>query len=209
MCSIFFVKPPLLAVYTNRNILYFCIEPINYIMMIKHSFLTCTLFALMTYTVQSIAQTNQSQDAVLSSELANVPVDVAYRMVANYAPRAGFVDRDGEQLPNTRTVWFSVAQLKAFINEIEGEGGDGIRFYFAAYDDDYSENGEEMDVPPAEYWGYNTLLMVPTRDSTANGVTHHRDYLTPAGAGTSTIQNRGNLCPPLCGDDPILLRPNR
>lgn len=161
----------------------------------------------MNYAMQTTAQTNQQENTVLSSESATVPIDVAYRMVANYAPRAGFVERDGEQLPNTRTVWFSLEQLNAFINEIERDGGDGIRFYLAAYDDDYSETGDNTDVPPAEYWGYNTLLLVPTRDSTANGVTYHRDYLTPAGVGTSTIQNRGNLCPPLCGDDPTLLKP--
>ncbi|MEC3879130.1 hypothetical protein [Parapedobacter sp. 10938] len=178
-------------------------------------FITCALVFFVGYALQADGQTNTPLAATFSSGSAKVPVDVAHRMVANYAPRAGFVERDGEQLPNTRTVWFSLAQLKAFINEIEGDGGDGIRFYFAAYDDSYPDGGVNAEVPPQAYWGYNTLLMVPTRDSTANGITYHRDYLTGISQSggrpsnlmrKSTVENRGMLCPPSCGDDPALLK---
>jgi len=170
-----------------------------------NSFLfSCSLFFAAYGMQQAAAQTE-------------IPVDEAYRMVANYAPRAGFVARDDQQLPNTRTVWFSLQQLKAFIDQIENDGGDGVRFYFAAYDDVYPDSAEGPHVPPREYWGYNTLLMVPTRDSVAHGITYHEDYLTRAklaeslsGSGgskdESTIENRGNLCPPLCGDNPKLLK---
>ncbi len=205
-----------MGVYTRAHNSYFYTESIYQIIMKPYLLITCTLVFLAGYAMQVDAQTNQSLQAALSPGSAKVPVDVAHRMVANYAPRAGFVERDGEQLPNTRTVWFSLDQLRSFLGEIERDGGDGIRFYFAAYNDSYPDTVGNADIPPREYWGYNTLLMVPTRDSTANGVTYHRDYLTAMGQPESlssnqdpdeesTVVNRGLICPPACGDDPALL----
>ncbi len=126
-------------------------------------------------------------------------------MVANYAPRAGFVKRDGRELPNSRTVWFDLQRLRGMVDQIEADGGDGIRVYFAAYDDSYAAGRQEEDTPPREYWGYNTLLLVPTRDSTAGGQRYHQDYFSTT--GDSTIINRGLLCPPDCADRPALLKP--
>jgi len=137
------------------------------------------------------------------SAQAFIPFKTAYRMVANYAPRAGFVQRGDQQLPNSRTVWFDLARLRQMVDQIEADGGDGIRIYFAAYDNAYTSNvTEDGQVPPREYWGYNTLLLVPTRDSIINGGVYHRDYFDPI---DSTIVNRGLLCPPDCGDCPLLL----
>lgn len=147
-----------------------------------------------------------------------VSIDDAFRMVANYAPRAGHVDHGGDSLPNTRAVWFSLERLKLLIDQLELDGGDGIRIYFAAYDDDYTGSAPGSSVPPAHFWGHNTLLLVPTRDSMANGNTYHRDYFfrgnqlmaTPADttllSAPSEIENRGNVCPPLCDDEPTLLQ---
>ncbi|MFC3198236.1 hypothetical protein ACFOET_11495 [Parapedobacter deserti] len=147
-----------------------------------------------------------------------VSVEDAYRMVANYAPRAGYVVHDGDSLPNTRAVWFSAERLKFILEQLEIDGGDGIRMYFAAYDDSY-DGGPGTGAPPPAFWGHNTLLLVPTRDSVAGGTTYHRDYFFAGGSGLSVpmsaamlaapseIENRGNVCPPLCNDDPTLLQP--
>lgn len=155
-------------------------------------FFSCFLFLITGCVIRASAQTY-------------VPLETAYRMVANYAPRAGFVKRDGQELPNSRTAWFDLQLLRQMVDQIEADGGDGIRFYFAAYDDSYADARKDDDTLPREYWGYNTLLLVPTRDSIAGGHVYHQDYFRTT--GDSTIVNRGLLCPPDCGDRPALLKP--
>lgn len=154
-------------------------------------FFTCIFLLISGGVIRLSAQTYVSADA-------------AYRMVANYGSRAGIVKRDGQQQPNTRTVWFDLQLLRDMIDQIDADGGDGIRFYFAAYDDSYADTPQAHHIPPREYWGYNTLLLVPTRDSIAGGHVYHRDYFSSM---DSTIVNRGLLCPPDCSDRPALLNP--
>src|SRR5690606_18466486 len=95
-------------------------------------------------------------------------------LVTNYAPKAGYVVHDGDTLPDTRTIWFGIDQIEALVAQIRREGGDGIRFYLAAYDE-----GAEP------YGGYNTLLMVSTRDSIAGGEHFHRDYFDEKAPGAT------------------------
>ncbi len=147
-----------------------------------------------------------------------VPLDEAYRMVANYAPKAGFVERDGQLLPDSRAIWFPIEMLRLLVDQIEDEGGDGIRFYLSTYDSDYTDAPEGTYIPPERYWGYNTLLLVSTRDSMANGQHYHRDYFDSSIQGsrerqagfivTSRVRNRGNVCYPDCQDNPTLLGRN-
>lgn len=136
---------------------------------------------------QQAPEVNSNNDAMQTSN--TVPYEEAVKLVANYAPRAGYVVRDGEALPNSRSVWFPVEQLSTLVDKLEQEGGDGLRIYFAAYDSTYTQG--QAHVPPPEYWGYNTVLLVSTRDSVANGQHYHRDYY-----GSAAIENFGSLCPP-------------
>lgn len=130
-----------------------------------------------------------------------VPVDEARRLVANYAPKAGVVVREGDTLPDTRAIWFGIEELERMVSQVRQEGGDGVRFYLATYDTLYTD-GAVGDVPPPEYWGYNTLLMVSTRDSIADGEHLHRDYFPEGPTQTggfmvaASILNHGSICPP-------------
>lgn len=140
-----------------------------------------------------------------------VPVAEARHLVANYAPHAGKVGKDS--LPDTRAIWFDLERLEALVQQIRKEGGDGIRFYLATYDGKYPKDAQGPHVPPAAYWGYNTLIMVSTRDSMANGITYHRDYFSEVdseGRGLivrAEAENKGGICPPPddCHDEGALL----
>jgi len=131
-----------------------------------------------------------------------VPVAEARHLVANYAPHAGTVKRGVDSLPDTRAIWFELERLEALVRQIRKEGGDGIRFYLATYDDSYPKDAQGPHVPQRAYWGYNTLIMVSTKDSTANGQTYHRDYYSEAGSNgpglivAATPENKGKICPP-------------
>ncbi len=150
---------------------------------------------------QGIKEVSQTGDYVPDS----VKVSYAYAMklVNNYAPRAGFVPKNDPQRPDSRSVWFSLDRIESLVKQIKAEKGDGIRFYFATYNENYMDNAKGPHVPPKDYWGYNTLLLVSTRDSLANGNLYHRDYYTDASNGvgkgflvTADIQNAGEICPP-------------
>lgn len=147
-----------------------------------------------------------------------VPYLIAKHYVNNYAPHAGYVDPiAGEKgsstgiKNNTRCIWFSKERLTAMLEQLEKEKGDGIRFYLMTYDAKYSEKNRIGSYPPPQpdYWGYNSLLMVSTRDSVANGQSYHRDYYTdqnivmgsknsknPGFIVGMEPENRGDLCPP-------------
>ncbi|MBD1384684.1 hypothetical protein IDJ75_05290 [Mucilaginibacter rigui] len=138
----------------------------------------------------------------------------AKQYVKNYEKHAGTVDSNYSEAnftktkkkPNTRCIWFSADRILALAQKIKDEGGDGIRFYLASYDTVYAAkfNGRK---PPRDYWGYNTLVMVSTKDSVNQVAEHfHRDYytngkVTPNKPATGFIlggvpENRGEICPP-------------
>lgn len=136
----------------------------------------------------------------------------AKRLVKNYAKSSyhPILDSTGrcKDTFDTRCVWFGKEQLKALVDSIYKEKGDGIRFYFAAYDK------KQCEVPVnCDYLGYTTLVMVSTkRDSTKKNNKwkyFHADYFGgkkpgPRGAIlTTTPENRGEICPPPsnCSDD--------
>lgn len=136
---------------------------------------------------------------------------VAKQYVHNYTKRAGYVDSVVHgpgiskkiRMPNTRSVWFSLSRLKALVNKIDSEGGDGVRFYLAAYDSVYV-TAKSGHTPPREYWDYNTLVMVSTKDS-LNGK-YHQDFYNNSSQSKhpkgiiltvgSAPENRGEMCPP-------------
>ncbi len=147
-----------------------------------------------------------------------VPYKEAKHIVDNYAPHAGKVKRGKDSLPDTRAIWFELERLEALVAQIRKEGGDGIRFYLATYDDSYPKDAQGAHVPQRAYWGYNTLLMVSTKDSTtADGQTVHRDYFTESNGNDygfilrAEAENLGKICPPPfnCYDEGALLLENQ
>ncbi|WP_131538875.1 hypothetical protein [Pedobacter nototheniae] len=151
-----------------------------------------------------------AKDENLKDNIDTLSLKVAKTYVQNYAKRAGTVDSNfmeagfskTKKLPDTRAVWFSIARLKALVKKIEAEGGDGIRFYYAAYDSTYNDKSQGHQ-PPRPYWNHNTLIMISTKDSLKK---YHRDYYNDKKVGSNggvngfiigtTPENRGEMCPP-------------
>ena len=160
----------------------------------------------------SAAVNEPAHDVIPDS--VKVPYKEAKHLVDNYAPHAGTVERGKASLPDTRAIWFELERMEALVAQIRKEGGDGIRFYLATYDDSYPEDAQGGHVPQRAYWGYNTLLMVSTKDSiTAEGRTVHRDYFSESNVNgygfmlRAEAENRGKICPPPlnCYDEGALL----
>lgn len=122
----------------------------------------------------------------------------AKRLVNNFMEheRKGIID----SLKDTRSVWFSSKQLRSLLDRIDNENGNGIRFYFAAYDKDTTHKDIHVK---KDYLGYSTLIMVSTRDTLMPNRkdTIRMDYFydgpkRQGGIITATPENQGELCPP-------------
>lgn len=132
----------------------------------------------------------------------SVSADTAKAWVKNYkdwldihnAARVQQTQKDGRvaEIPNSRSVWFSVEQLEKMINEIKAEKGDGIRFYYASYGK-MESFVDSCTKTPYNYSYLNTLLMVPTKKDNC----YHRDYYSSSNSVTTMdIENKGEICPP-------------
>lgn len=151
----------------------------------------------------------KSSDSDSVSTDNTLTVAQAKKYVKNYEPRSIDIDSiypagtdpqpANKKTQDTRAVWFGIERLKALVNKIEAEGGDGIRFYYAAYDSVY-KGKTNAHTPIKPYWNHNTLIMVSTRDS--SGI--HKDYYTDFKLNgkfkgfiiTATPENKGEMCPP-------------
>lgn len=89
------------------------------------------------------------------------------------------------------SVWHSIEELEELIAKAKEHGGDGIRFYFAAYPKDYA--------PKPQYAGRQTIVMVATKQKeTENGLANKDIYMN-TDKGTEVLAfNNGAICPPFC-----------
>ncbi|RFZ91025.1 hypothetical protein D0C36_18960 [Mucilaginibacter conchicola] len=150
------------------------------------------------------------------SDPDSLTYELAKKYVKNYEKRAGYIDSvyseanvgKVKKLPDTRAIWFSADRLLKLANKVKSEGGDGIRFYLAAYDSVYSDSFKGGHKPDRIYWNRNTLVMISTKDSTNKvGQKFHQDYYTDKATANANApargfivgnppENRGEICPP-------------
>lgn len=91
------------------------------------------------------------------------------------------------------SVWFSLADIEDFLEKLKEHGGDGVRFYFGAYNKEYAEK--------PLYAGRQTIVMVATRQKqTLNGETNKDIYITTEKGTNILAYNVGRPCPPFCGE---------
>ncbi|MDN3582455.1 hypothetical protein [Mucilaginibacter flavus] len=177
--------------------------------------------ALITFVVAAIGFSSckpNQQSAITDAAPGAINVDTltyetALRYVKNYEKHAGTVDsldsRGGKHKnSNSRCIWFSLARMDSLVQRVRREGGDGVRLYLATYDSTYKIDYRGHK-PDKKYWGYNTLVMVSTKDSVGAGdsLTYHADYYKkkkkPGQNGGpegfiigNPPENRGEQCPP-------------
>ena len=94
--------------------------------------------------------------------------------------------------PDTLSVWYSIEDMENFLALTKSKGGDGIRFYFAAYPEDYA--------PKPLYAGRQTLAMVGTRSKTTEtkSIANKDIYLSKNGQLKILSGVIPQGCPPTC-----------
>ena len=92
------------------------------------------------------------------------------------------------------SVWFSIEDMEIFLERAKQHGGDGVRYYFGAYDEHFA------DMPL--YAGRQTIVMVATKQKeTAAGI-KDKDIYISTDQGTNILAfNVGRICPPMCTSD--------
>ncbi len=91
------------------------------------------------------------------------------------------------------SAWWSIEEIEEFLAEAKSHNADGIKFYFAAYD--------ETTAQLPEYVGLQTLVMVGTKQKqNADGTTKNKDVYVHTEKGNEIVAyNASRLCPPFCG----------
>ncbi len=89
------------------------------------------------------------------------------------------------------SVWYSVAELEDYLEQIKAHGADGVKMYFGAYGPDYADQ--------PLYAGRQTVVLVATKEKeTPNGIVNKDVYINKGKESTILAYNAGRLCPPMC-----------
>jgi hypothetical protein len=128
-------------------------------------------------------------------------VDTAHvdTVIRNYKKERWVHNSERIGKEDSLSVWYSVEELEDFIDKIKMHGADGIKFYFAAYSQEFA--------PKPEYADRQTVVLVATKSNPGEAGAANRDiYVTKDNGSTSILAyNVGSICPPYCsgGTKPI------
>jgi hypothetical protein len=94
--------------------------------------------------------------------------------------------------PDSLSAWFSIKEMEDFIREAKENGGDGIKFYYGSFPENYN------DIPL--YAGRQTIVPVATRsrDTRTGGISNKDIYIIKDGEAKIITSGVPKLCPPLC-----------
>jgi hypothetical protein len=115
-------------------------------------------------------------------------------IIKNYKQKRWAQNSERLGKEDSLSVWFSVEDIEAFLEKAKEHGGDGVRFYFGAYDEQFAEK--------PVYAGRQTLVMVATKEKeTATGTTNKDIYFNTEKGSSILAYNFGCVCPPYCAND--------
>lgn len=102
--------------------------------------------------------------------------------------------------PDSLSVWYSLDELKQYIETAEAAGADGIRVYFGVYPSVFPENILLQD--------RQTIVFVGTQQKVSEtGKTENKDLYVSTPNGPEIMAfNFGLPCPPACvGDQSVII----
>ncbi len=76
-------------------------------------------------------------------------------LIREYKQKRWVPNSDRISKPDSLSAWYSIEEMENFLALAKSHGGDGIKFYYGAYPEDYSTK--------PEYAGRQTLVMVGTK----------------------------------------------
>jgi hypothetical protein len=90
------------------------------------------------------------------------------------------------------SAWYSIEQMESFLDLAKSSGGNGIRFYYGAFPEDYVEE--------PEYAGRQTLVMIATKSRTGkDGAIANKDIYVRKNGRIKILSGAiPKGCPPIC-----------
>lgn len=139
-----------------------------------------------------IKQLEKSVRVKESAETAHVS-----SLIREYKQKRWVANSERLGKPDSLSAWCSIQDLENFIAEAKSNGADGVKFYFAAYPDNYQA------IP--EFSGRQTIVHVATKSKVnLSGAVQNKDMYILKN-GQTHIMFGGNdplkICPPYCNVD--------
>ncbi len=109
--------------------------------------------------------TLQEKLVKLSKDVKTVEADT---LIREYKQKRWVSNSKRIGKPDSLSAWYSIEEMENFLALAKSHGGDGIKFYYGAFPEDYSEK--------PEYAGRQTLVMVGTKSKLSQmGVIANKD----------------------------------
>lgn len=133
-------------------------------------------------------QTVQTKTRKVGNYVSTQHVDTVIR---NYKQERWVHNSERIGKEDSLSAWWSIEEMEDFIATAKMHGADGLKFYFAAYSEDYKE------IP--EYAERQTLVMVGTKESeTQTGIRNKDIYVQTENGVNILAYGQASMCPPRC-----------
>jgi hypothetical protein len=133
--------------------------------------------------------TQQKKLVNVSKDTATVQADT---LIREYKQTRWVPNSERINKPDSLSSWYSIEDMENFLNLAKSHKGDGVKFYYGAYPENYS--------PKPEYAGRQTLVLVATKSKiTEMGAIANKDiYYSNNGKLEIICGIPPGLCPPYC-----------
>ncbi len=133
--------------------------------------------------------TKQKKLVNVSKDAKTVEADT---LIREYKQKRWVTNSERISKPDSLSAWYSIEEIENFLSLAKSHGGDGIKFYYGAFPEDYSSK--------PEYAGRQTLVMVGTKSKlTELGIIADKDIYYSHNGNTKILSGlipKG--CPPVC-----------
>jgi hypothetical protein len=136
--------------------------------------------------------TRLKKSVIVGKHADTAQVDV---LIREYKEKRWALNSERIGKPDSLSAWFSIEDMENFLTSAKENGGDGIKFYFAAYPEDYA-------LKP-EFAGRQTLVKVATKSKfTEMGAVANKDiYIIKNGRAKILSGLLPPICPPTCNSN--------
>jgi hypothetical protein len=143
--------------------------------------------------IQKLIPENQ-----LRADGTEIKRSIALEMVKNYRAKHGVALNNNGYTP-TRSIYFTIDELQAFLEKMEDASANGCRMYFAAV----TQNSIDEYAPGQDYLlDAMTVVLVTTRTNENN---MHEELLSSNDSIVNPAFDFGTLCPPSGGCQKIIM----
>ncbi|HEV3223631.1 MAG TPA: hypothetical protein VGZ90_12175 [Puia sp.] len=133
--------------------------------------------------------TQQKNLIEISKDISTVK---AHNLIREYKQTRWVPNSERISKADSLSAWYSIEEMENFLSLAKSQGGDGVKFYYGAYPEDYT--------PKPEYAGRQTLVMIATKSKlTEMGAIANKDIYYSKNERLKILSGTDpRICPPIC-----------